>query len=1095
MLKLKNIKKSYKTADFTQVALADISIAFRANEFAAILGPSGSGKTTMLNIIGGLDNYDSGDLEIEGTSTKEFKDHDWDTYRNNRIGFVFQSYNLIPHQTVLANVELALTLSGVSVNERRTRATEVLTEVGLGDHVHKKPSQLSGGQMQRVAIARALINDPEILLADEPTGALDTTTSTQVMDLLSEIAKDRLVIMVTHNGELAEAYANRIVHLKDGDLVTDTRPFNPKADQIQKGRDIRKASMSFLTAMTLSFSNLMTKKGRTLVTAFAGSIGIIGIAAILALSNGINAYIENIEADILSLYPLSIQTTGFDFGSMIGGAGGRPTRETVDGFVQENRILGNRFALRNNNDLAALKIYLEDNRETIDPLVNTIHYAYNITPQIFLNETADGVIQVNPDPIFSDFGMGRMLGFGGGFGMNVFNEMPGDSQLFEAQYDILAGHWPTRYDEAILILPYSGRLSDVTIYAMGLRDRGNLEEMLLALMGDEQANFETDEALGLFAYEDILAVEFRVINPFETFVYDKTFHLWVDQSEDEAFMQALVEDSILLRMVGIARPSSTLTALSAGIHYTPELINHLITEAGNSQIVQNQLASPEVNIFTGITFAEEAENQALTFDFSRLISIDEEALQDIFTIDIPEMAFDFSNFNVDLDFGAFQFDPSLFNFDFGGLAQLELDFASILGEVELELPPFEMAELTDAIAGNLGISGEAMTGIMMGIIQAFFLEILDSGITDPAEVMLEFMLFLERPDIQEMIQLQLLEMIAESELQEQIAEFLQIYIETVIQIYMEELIDLLQTEIEDQIGQLIREVTATMTTQITRAVENQIQELTRMMGNQITTMTTEIATEIEAAMTELTEQFQGIDPSIIADTFQLALNDEEIFQLMSAMMNPAQQTHEQNLRQLGFADPAVPTQISIFPQSFESKEEIMAILDQYNERMEAENQPERMIVYTDVVGALMSSITDIINMVSYGLVAFVSISLLVSSIMIGVITYISVLERKKEIGILRAIGASKSNIRRVFNAETLIVGFIAGVLGILITLVIAEIANVIVLNRFDIERIARLPMIAIIGLVGTSMLLTFIAGLIPSSAAAKKDPIEALRSD
>jgi len=1177
MLKLTNIKKSYKTADFTQIALNDISISFRDNEFAAILGPSGSGKTTMLNIVGGLDQYELGDLEIEGTSTKEFKDHDWDTYRNNRIGFVFQSYNLIPHQTVLANVELALTLSGVSINERHERAKQALTEVGLGDHVHKKPSQLSGGQMQRVAIARALINDPEILLADEPTGALDTKTSTQVMDLLSEIAKDRLVIMVTHNSELAKEYANRVVHLKDGDIVSDTNPFDPHTDEVQTGREIRKSSMSFMTAVSLSFSNLMTKKGRTLVTALAGSIGIIGIAAIIALANGINAYIRSVEEDTLSLYPLTIQTVGFDLGGLIGGHEGGTRVEVGDGLVQEARILENMFALRSNNDLASLKVYFEDNWEFIDPLVNAIHYMYDITPHIFLSDTNDEPQQVNPDPIFANMGMGgdgmgAMMGFGGGFGMNVFSEMPGNIEMFEQQYDILAGYWPDNYDEAILILSHSGRLSDLELYSMGLRDRAILADMMDALMTQTVATLETDEGLEVFTYDELLAVEFRVVNPFDMFQYDDTFNVWIDQSENDDFMRSLLEDSTTLRIVGIARPSptATATALSSGINFTPELIDHLMIEAANAGIVLNQMANPRVNVFTGRTFADEAEENV--FDFSRLISIDEEAIDELLAIEVSAMELDFSNFssNFDFDFDYFDFDldfnfdfdlnalnfdlsgfdfdfdvdASIINFDMGALGDLDfdVDFDLNLGFADVTLPPFPIDDLTGDLAGQFNIPTDALLGVITGVMQDFFIEAIQSDITDPADLILALTDHMAQPTVQEAINTGLLEIIEESAIQEQIINFTQVYVQETVGDYVEQLVEILQIQIQDQTQQLqnqvgllqnqiqqpIAEATSAMIEELTYQVAVQMEQVTSqmtpqigdvsyMLGSQMETVTDEMAVQmetvmaevaaqmetvmaeaavqIEEAMTELTEQFEGIDPDLIADAFQLEMDEEEIFLLMTAMMNPIENTYERNLELLGFADPEIPAQINIYPQNFESKEEILDILDSYNERMEALNQPEKVIQYTDLVGALMSSVTDIINMISHALIAFVAISLVVSSIMIGVITYISVLERKKEIGILRAIGASKSNIRRVFNAETLIVGFVAGVLGVLITLIIIAIANVIVLNRFDIERIARLPASAMLILVVTSMFLTFIAGLIPSSAAARKDPIEALRSE
>ncbi|MCL2696211.1 MAG: ATP-binding cassette domain-containing protein, partial [Clostridiales bacterium] len=636
MLQLHNIKKSYCTFDFVQTALDDVSIAFRDNEFAAVLGPSGSGKTTMLNIIGGLDRYDEGDLEIDHISTKKYKDRDWDTYRNNRVGFVFQSYNLIPHQSVLANVELALTLSGVSATERHARAKLALEEVGLGEHIRKKPSQLSGGQMQRVAIARALINDPEILLADEPTGALDTTTSKQVMELLTRIAKDRLVIMVTHNSELAEQYANRLVHLQDGKITSDSRPFDPAAEAGRTGRETRKASMSFLTAIALSFSNLMTKKGRTFMTALAGSIGIIGIATILGLSTGINAYIKNVEEETLSLYPLTISGTGFDLSSMFDpsdrGERGEADEPDESKPVRERRIVESIFSLRSKNDLASLKAYLDGDEQGLESYVSAIHYMYDITPQIYLADTKSSTPpQVHPDSILSAYGMGAGgMGMGMSFGMGgmtVFHEMPGDLKLYENQYDVMAGRWPQSYNEAVLVLSAGGRITDYSLYTMGLRDRSELKAMIDAFMNPtEEEDVEIQKEGGRYSYEELMAVSFAVVNPADRYQYDETYNIWVDKSGDKIFMRSLVHRSERLKIVGVVQPNpdATATSLSTGINYSSDLITHLMEQAALSPIIQDQLENPAVNVLTGRTFLEEQENPKSTFDFSKIISVDEE---------------------------------------------------------------------------------------------------------------------------------------------------------------------------------------------------------------------------------------------------------------------------------------------------------------------------------------------------------------------------------------------------------------------------------------------------------------------------------------
>ena len=1077
MLELREVRKSYHTAGFTQVALDGASVTFRDNEFAAILGPSGSGKTTMLNIIGGLDKYDSGDLVIDGISTKQYTDRDWDTYRNNRIGFVFQSYNLIPHQSVLANVELALTLSGVSKEERQARALVALDRVGLANHVNKRPNQLSGGQMQRVAIARALINDPEILLADEPTGALDTVTSTAVMELLTEIAGDRLVIMVTHNNELAEEYATRVINLKDGHIISDTDPVTAAETRI--GRTARAASMSFLTALSLSFSNLMTKKGRTFVTALAGSIGIIGIAAILALANGINNYIRTVEEETLSIYPLTIQSSGLDLSAMIvgpgdGGPGSGPGggfTEIPPGYVGERRVVETMFANRNNNDLGALKEFFEADGGGISRYVNSIEYQYDITPQIFLPTVAGPVDQVNPDNILASFGLGGSGGFGalfggmgGGFGMNVFFEMPSNRAIFENQYDMVAGHWPTKFDELVLVLSSRGRVSDYELYVMGLRDRSELRTMLDIFINGAEDTLAADDSLRpLVSNADIMDVQFRVVNPTDLYQYDPTFSVWVDRSGDEPFMRSVVDTAMPLKIVGIVQPAEGVnaTTLSSGLNYTPELISYLMQQAADSPLVAQQLAHPTVNVFTGNTFISEQAGDGVDFDFAQVISVDEQMLAEVMHIDTSALNINPNNLSfavpdlAGLAGGAFNIDPNSF-----------------------VLPPFQLGDLsglTDSLADTMQIPPGYMAAIMAEALHNFMLTE-----PDPTNLAAEFIAYLTQPEVQAHIAEQIAAVFNPEQIQADLAAALQEYIQAAIQAYMVEAMTAIQVQLQYQM-------------QIAGA--NLATEIGRQMQTSMADLTGQINQQMQNSLHQVNEQFQALDTATLTAAFQLQLSEEELFALMSSMMARTDPTLERNLSLLGFADLSVPSQISIFPRDFEAKAQVTAILDQYNADMEASGQPERVVRYTDLIGALMSSVTDIIGMVTNALIAFVAISLVVSSIMIGVITYISVLERRKEIGILRAIGASKLNIRQVFNAETLIVGFVAGVLGVAVTLLLSAIANVIIWHRFEIRNIAQLPWQAALALIAISCGLTFIAGLFPSSHAAKQDPVIALRSE
>ena len=1098
MLELKNITKSYTTAGFTQKALDGVSIAFRDNEFAAVLGPSGSGKTTMLNIVGGLDLYDSGDLDVDSVSTRRYKARDWDAYRNNRIGFVFQSYNLIPHQTVLSNVELALTLSGVSKAERRARAIRALEEVDLGEHIRKKPSQLSGGQMQRVAIARALINDPEILLADEPTGALDTQTGRQVMELLSRIAKDRLVIMVTHNNALASQYANRIVTLTDGQVVSDSRPFDPAVEDWRAGRKIRRSSMSFMTAIMLSFSNLMTKKARTFITSFAGSIGIIGIGAIFALSNGINAYIKNMEEETLSVYPLTILSTGMDLSAFFGESDGAREDERRDDrsdVVRERRIVERLFSSQSKNDLTSLKAYFDENASTLDEYVNTIQYTYDITPQIYLADTSKGAEQVNPDSVIGSYRMGASGGFGaqgGMFSMNMFSEMPGELRMYENQYHMLAGRWPKNYDEAVLVLSPGGRISDFELYSLGLRDRAELKAIAESFMSKSENSVEISKGAGLYTYDTLMSASFRVVNPADLYVYDHTYEVWVDKSNDSAYVKSLVDNGLVLSIVGIVQPDSDANAapLAHGINYTSDLIRYLMAEAAGKSIVREQLANTAVNVLTGSTFAEEQENPESLFDFSKIISVDENVFREAFAFD-----FEFPSSGL----GGLDFDNlDLSGMDLSGMDLGDMDFGSLdFSGISLQMPDVTMPELDlslliQAIAAEINIPAEDLQLIMYEVMNDFFVNVvIKEGLTDPNEIMAAFAAYIMDPEVQASLAVKLSQVIDIDALGAQVSAAIQDFMMSAMQTYMTQMMGAIQLQIQQGMQ--------SAAAQIQKSMQDVLAKLSKEMQSAMQGVTAQIKQGIESAFAGLSAQMQSamedVDPDALAGAFQIKMGEEEVLELMTVIMNPVESTYERNLMLLGYADPDAPSQISIYPRNFESKQAALHILDSYNSSMEDAGETEKMIRYTDIVGIMMSTVTDIVDMVSYALVAFVSVSLVVSSIMIGVITFISVLERRKEIGILRAIGASKQNIRLVFNAEALIIGFTAGIMGVLVTAIVSFTANIIIYNELGIARLVLIPAWLPSALVAVSMFLTFIAGLFPSSAAARRAPVEALRSE
>lgn len=878
MLQLKNIVKDYVSGDTTVQALKGIDITFRDSEFVSILGQSGCGKTTLLNIIGGLDQYTSGDLIINGRSTTKYKDSDWDTYRNHTIGFVFQSYNLIPHQSVMSNVELALTLSGVSKAERRKRAVEVLEKVGLGDQIHKKPNQMSGGQMQRVAIARALVNNPDILLADEPTGALDSATSIQIMELLKEISKDRLIIMVTHNPELAEKYSSRIVRLLDGKVTDDTMPYEPTDSRVtenNKAKRVKKkkgTSMSFLTALSLSANNLMTKKGRTLLTAFAGSIGIIGIALILALSSGFQSYIKKVEEDTLSSYPIAIEEEQVDYSSMMSAFMGQhvgEASEKEDGKIYSNNIisemLNSMMSQVKVNNLADFKKFIEDRNNGFDELVSDIQYGYSTTLNIYKEDTSDGIVQVNPSTVLDTIGMGQLSGMSGSSMMNssmmgggswdVWSELIGNRTLLESQYDVIAGRWPDAYNEIVLIVDENNEISDYALYALGLKDQNEVADTMTRLAkGEEIVSYKTE-----YTYEDILDLRYRLIVNTDFYSYNEENDSYTDVRNDEDSYRAAIADGIQLQVVGILRPDpdAVTGAVSGSVGYTSALMEYVINKINASDIVKKQAAAPETDVITGLPFTKDGE------------------------------------------------------------------------EVEME-NTFDITTLT--------------------------------------------------PEQQ---------------------------------------------------------------------------------------------------------------------AYLASLSQEELDTLMASYMQPATSsaTYDGNMEAFGVADLEKPSSIMIYPVDFASKDMISDKISEYNDAVRAEGREEAVINYTDYIGLMMSSISTIINAISYVLIAFVAISLVVSSIMIGIITYISVLERTKEIGILRSIGASKHDISMVFNAETLIVGFVSGAMGIIVTMLLIIPINAIIKNLSGISNVAGLPWLAALVLVLISMALTFIAGLIPAKMAAKKDPVVALRSE
>ena len=1100
MLQLNHIKKEYKTGDLVQKALDDVSLNLRDNEFVAILGPSGSGKTTLLNVIGGLDRYDSGDLIINGISTKKYTDRDWDSYRNHTIGFVFQSYNLIPHQTVLSNVELALTISGISGAERRSRATKALEQVGLGDQLHKHPSEMSGGQMQRVAIARALVNNPDILLADEPTGALDSDTSIQVMELLKEVAKDRLVVMVTHNPELAEQYATRIVRLRDGVIQSDTAPFTPddSAQVPPVHKNLGRSSMSPLTALALSFNNLLTKKTRTLLTAFAGSIGIIGIALILSLSAGVSNYIQEMERSTLSEYPLQISTTGVDLAALLDpgsytsavanntNVGATSASSTPEGMVTVRELLSQLTEDNSSvNDLASLKKYLDSDECTISEDAASIEYSYGIAPLIY-RQNKDGTVR----QIFPDSSLSALNNTTSAAGIvssmtnqSVFTEMAEEPSLYEDQYDVKAGRWPESYNEAVLVLNSDGSISDYALYILGIEDDSVMMRFLQEYAKNK--NTQAPTGYGTYPYDTFVGLKYKIVTNSDYYVYDEERQIWRNRSDDEAYVEQLVENSPDLTIVGVVQPraDASSTILPIGVAYTHALTNYAIDHAAESEVVKQQLADPEVNVLTGERF--DADQREPDLDISSLFSVDTDMLKDAFQFDASKLQFDLSG-AFDLQDGSFDFssilDPSAFQLDLSDLDLSDIDMSDV------ELPDMDALDLSQLFADmDLSVSEDALQSLMKKIMNGYKRYIIGNGILNLDKI--GFSSYMESDQFKQLLSESMGDLLDTTGLQEQFTASLQQNLQGIMTNYLQ--------SYSEQLSQKLGEA---LQTKLTAAIQTQMSTVMQQLMTQLTTQfSQQIQSAIQNNIAQLSSQVEDalkIDPTVFQSAVQVNMSTDDLVDLVKMNLQSSTTSYSSVLGALGYSDYAKPGSIWIYPKSFEAKNRIVDSLNAYNAAMRAQGEEDKVIVFSDTVGTLMSAVTKIVDMVSNVLVAFVAISLAVSSIMIGVITYIIVLERRKEIGILRAIGASKHNVSEVFNAETFIIGMCSGVIGVGLCLLLLIPGNMLIHSIAGTTSVtAVLPPKAALILIVLATLLTILGGLIPARSAAKCNPVTALRSE
>ncbi len=1134
MLELKGITKEYKTGAETVHALRGIDLAFRESEFVSILGPSGCGKTTMLNILGGLDQYTSGDLLIDGISTKEYKDADWDAYRNDTIGFVFQSYNLISHQTVLSNVELALTLSGVSASERRERAIAALEQVGLGDQINKKPAEMSGGQVQRVAIARALINDPSIILADEPTGALDTETSTQVMAILKEISADRLVIMVTHNPDLAGTYSTRIVRLSDGQVISDSDPFDPGSYDMIEGISIepdssqatasrrrktsgraarrRNKSMSLGTALHLSLNNLMTKKARTLLTAFAGSIGIIGIALILSVSNGFQTYIDKLEEDTLSSYPFTIMSETADMTSMITAfmANASDTEgENSGNKLHEQQIMTDLLASVGSNDLASFKKHIDSNIDTIGNWFNSYQYSYGLSVNIYSTNMEYGPIRVSPGSIMQSYMSGLQQSNFSMMNTDVFFQMMDNEELLKSQYKVLAGKWPEKYDELLLVLDSEDQLNDYIVYTLGLRDPQELKDMINDVMDGKKVE-NTNKRLE-WTYDDFLGMEFALVHACDTYRRNSSYDVWEDMSDDDDYMEDLIKNSEKLHISGIvcAKEASGANAMDSGVGYLPSLTRHMIEYAAESDIVKIQLVNKSIDVFSGKSFEDIRNDNSEGLGFEDMISIDEGKLKKALGGDM---------------------DPNAIQKDIENIAKKEVKDLADNDSAEKIEDDVNKALTNGCNAMLENLRGQADDSEIFSVdsdsVEEALSKSLDTGkhaqIVNPLLTGFSELLKASGPDMQAGVKTAvIIEAVkngaTEAELtitDEQAAQIAAVLTENgsidadTLTVIIPELPPAMAPMIAPALSGIPSQIPASvfneaLFTALSQTVEpyttnDEVQKGIKQYGQGIEMMQDAqvVGPALGKAAEAVGKQF-NIDPDGIADAFTMKMDEDEITRLITAYISGGAETsYDTNLVKLGYADINKPFSMSFFLKDFESKENFLKFIDDYNDEMKANGDEDMVISYTDVTGVLIKSVKNITNAVSYVLIAFVAISLVVSSIMIGVITYISVLERTKEIGILRAIGASKKDIARIFNAETIIIGLCAGVIGIGLSLLLLIPINKILIGLTKISALkAILPAVGGVALVFISIFLTFIAGLIPSGMAARKDPVVALRTE
>ena len=1048
MLEIRKITKIYETDGFKQKALDDVSVNFRECEFASILGPSGSGKTTFLNIIGGLDHYTSGDLIINEISTKKYKDSDWDSYRNHRIGFVFQSYNLISHQSILSNVMLALTLSGISKKESIARAKKALRDVGLEKHINKRPNQLSGGQMQRVAIARALVNDPDILLADEPTGALDSNTSVQIMDLLKEIAKKKLVIMVTHNPELAKEYSTRIITLKDGKITSDTNPYDGRVDTSDNNEEIKektkKTNMSLITALSLSFNNLMTKKGRTVLVAFAGSIGIIGIALILALSNGFQNYVDKIQEDTLTSYPLNIMQESTDITGTLLAMTTKENEKTNDDKVYEQQYITSMLKNISTNDLKSFKGYLEKNYHEVNKDLANVKNSYSVEPLIYTIDGTNKIAKINPSDMYSSMFSGNMMSNLSSFS-SVFREMVDNQDMLKESYEVLKGRFPEKYNELLIVLSDANSISDLLVYSLGFRDTKELSTMINKIMSGENVDVNNEPLV--LTYDDLLNKELKLIMPTDLYKYNSKYDIYEDMSEDEKFMKNIYDKAIDLKIVGIvtAKEGTTSMALSPGVSYRSDLTKYIINYAKDKDIVKKQLRDTKVDVISGKKF--EDEGKGLNLDFKDLVTVDNKKIESAFNVKINQKDLENQTMNYMKDITnsiTANIDPA-YDAIKNGFSTLLLDLINNLAD---KISSNEVSDIVTSIINN------------------------ENGEKVVSELEKEFVI---PKDIFKQTYSGLL------------SGFLNMYVENYNK--------MVPQETEDNSVLVNKDMMKMMVDSYSNNVI--IDETFKQMARRMTEakMNKEILSKVGDLTGNITKSFANafsVDASKISDAFQLKYSEEEITRVVTSMLSNKESSAKTNLINFGYQDFDEPTYMSFYFNSFDGKEHFLDFLDKYNEKVEE----DKKLNFSDTTGILMDSVKTIVNAVSYVLIGFVSISLVVSSIMIGIITYISVFERTKEIGILRSIGASKKNISSIFNAETFIIGLLSGLFGIGISYSFIPIINAVI-HHFtgNIPLSAMLKWNNALVLVILSVFLTLIGGLIPARSASKKDPVEALRSE